>query len=75
VDALREDLRQGDAAQASKSSFSIALICTTSRWIPARARTNQGPEKCDLIQVDAFREDLRQGDAAQAALAPNQTFT
>jgi len=34
-----------------KSSFSIALICTTSRRIPASASTNQGPEKCSLIQA------------------------
>jgi len=33
------------------SSFSIAFMCTTSRWIPASAGTNQGPEKCDLIPL------------------------
>ena len=33
----------------SKSSFSIPLICTTNRRIPASAGTNQGPEKGDLI--------------------------
>jgi len=33
----------------SKSSFSIARFCTTSRRIPARARTNQGPQKGDLV--------------------------
>ena len=28
-----------------KSSFLVALMCTTTCWIPASARTNQGPEK------------------------------
>ena len=32
----------------TKSSFSIALMCTTGRWNPARTSTNQGPEKGDL---------------------------
>ena len=32
-----------------KSSFSIVLICTTRRRIPASASTNQGPETGDLI--------------------------
>ena len=35
--------------RGGKSSVSIALICTTRRWIPACASTNQGPEKGDLI--------------------------
>ena len=33
----------------SKSYVSIALICTTSRWIQASASTNQGPEKGNLL--------------------------
>jgi len=36
---------------AHKSTFSIALICTASRRIPASARTNQGLEKGDLIPL------------------------
>ena len=31
-----------------ESSFSIALICTTSGRIPASASTNQGPEQGDF---------------------------
>jgi len=33
----------------TKSSFSIALFCLTRRRIPARASSNEGPEKGDLI--------------------------
>ena len=33
----------------SRSTVSIALICTISPQIPASARTNQGPEIGDLI--------------------------
>ena len=33
-----------------KSYFSISLICTTGRRIPAGASANQGPEKGDLMQ-------------------------
>ena len=41
-------VRQSHGPQGgSISSFSIALICTTSRWIPASASTNQGPAKDD----------------------------
>ena len=32
-----------------KSSFSIALMCTTSRRMPASASTNQGPETGDVV--------------------------
>ena len=35
----------------SNRSFSIALICNTSRKNPASASTKQGPEKDDLIQL------------------------
>ena len=35
----------------SKSSFSIALMCTTRRRIPASLSRNQGPAKGDLIRV------------------------
>ena len=35
----------------SNSSFPIALICTTSRRIPASASANQGPKKGDLIPL------------------------
>ena len=35
----------------TKSSSSISLMRTTSRWIPASVSTNQGPEKGDLIPV------------------------
>jgi len=41
--------RLGGTWTRIKSSVSIALICTTSRWIPASARTNQEPDKCDLV--------------------------
>ena len=34
---------------AIKSSFSIALICTTSHRIPVSASTNQGPEKGEVV--------------------------
>jgi len=40
---------RGARRRRPKSSFSIALMCTTRRWIPSRASTNQGPEKGDLI--------------------------
>ena len=36
------------AQRGSKSSFPIALICTTRRRIPAISSTDQGPEKDDL---------------------------
>ena len=32
-----------------KSSFSIALIWTTRRWIPASPSANQGTEQGDFI--------------------------
>jgi len=38
-----------DPQSGRKSPSSIPLICTTSRRIPARASTNQGPENGDLI--------------------------
>jgi hypothetical protein len=41
--------RAAAVPQAPKTSFSLALICTTSRRIPARASTNQGPAKGDLV--------------------------
>jgi len=37
--------------RGSKSSFAIASMCTTRRWIPANASTNQGPEKGDEIPL------------------------
>ena len=39
--------------RGGKLPFSIALICTTSRRIPAIASTNQGPEKGDLVADEA----------------------
>ena len=33
----------------SRSSFPVALICTTCRPIPASSGTHQGPEKGDLV--------------------------
>ena len=35
----------------SKSSFPIALICTTTRRMPVGAGTNQGPENGDLTTL------------------------
>ena len=32
-------------------SFSIPVICTTRRWIPASASTNQGRGKGDLVPL------------------------
>ena len=40
-----------------ESSFSIALICATSRRIPASASTNQGPDKDDLSRCRKWLED------------------
>ena len=44
----------------AKWSVSIALICTTRRWIPASSNTNEGPRNVGLIllrdQVDAAHE-------------------
>jgi len=37
--------------RGGKSSFSIALIRATSRWIPASTSANHGPEKGDLIPL------------------------
>ena len=39
------------ARRGSKSSVSIALICTTRRRIPACTSTNQGPEKGGLTPL------------------------
>jgi len=45
------DVLSPDSPQkGGESSFSVALICTASRRIPASA-TNQGPEKGDLCLV------------------------
>ena len=41
----------GENARRSKSSFPIALICTTSRRITTSTSTNQGPQKGDLITM------------------------
>ena len=52
------------------SSFSIALIRTRSRWILANAKTDQGPEKGDLVfpgvlkRQGAFRESTNNVDRA-----------
>ena len=35
----------------AKASLSIALNCTTGRWSPASARTDEGPVKDDLIPL------------------------
>jgi len=44
--------------RGGKSSFSIALICTTSRRIAESASTNQGPEKGDLITLGGLVSEL-----------------
>ena len=48
--------RAAAVPQAPKTSFSLALICTTSRRIPARASTNQGPGKGGLIGEDVLEQ-------------------
>ena len=50
---------------ALKSSFSIVVICTTRRRIPARASANQGPESGGLMQVQSERVAV-----CESALAP-----
>jgi len=57
--------------RGSKSSFSMALIRTTRRWIPASSSTNQRPEKGDLITA------LRAGGShpSEGCLTINLTVT
>ena len=50
VHSLHRDIEP--ARRMIKSSFSIALICTTSRRVPANAGTNQETEKGDLVPRD-----------------------
>ena len=47
-DLSHRQLLPGRAQRGSKSSFSIALICTASRQIPAPASTHREPGKCDF---------------------------
>ena len=53
--ALAKQLSALRRRKGIKSSFSIALIRTESRWIPASTSTNQGSEKGDLV----YQEDDR----------------
>ena len=57
--------REG-SQRKSRSSISIALICTTSRQIPVSASASQGPEKGDLVQVDAACELFLTASDAEA---------
>jgi hypothetical protein len=50
-----------------KSSSSIALICTTSRRIPASPGTNQGPNQSELISLWGVS---RAGCSRRAQLTP-----
>jgi len=46
-----DESRIADTCRAIKLSFSLALVCTTSRRIPASEGTNQGHEKGDLVPL------------------------
>ena len=61
--------RQG---RRGKSSFPIALICTTSGWISSNSSTNRGPEKeysvpAGAASASAATESLYKGEAGVPA--------
>ena len=63
---LESALGRGEQAEVRggiRSPFSIALICTPSRWILVSASTNQGPGKGDsiLLRASGLRGAPRRG--------------
>ena len=54
---LMEELKQ-DLKQGANRLFQLPLICTKRRRFPARASTNQGLEKGDLVLMEELKQDL-----------------
>ena len=57
------------ARTALKSSFSIALICTTIRQIPASVNRNQGPKKTQYVPARQGSTSLQRGGKSSFPIA------
>ena len=78
-DSKRQEVAEEEAGGrvGGKSSFSIALICTARRRIPASASRNRGPAKGDVIPLSgSLRCPPRPRPPAglPAAFAPKRLF-